>query len=346
MRTTINGVDVVGEAEDGFRISVVILQPNLHGDATALGFHVDRFFVQHLLTAVEMLDELGDAAVVFELRMLGLTGLRIGSPLIGQRDRQSFIQKSELAQTLRQRVVVVFSRGEDTAVRQKVNFRPAPLGRARLFHFAGGLALGIGLLPGRAIAPDFQIKFFAQRVHAGDANTVQSTGNLVRRRIEFSASVQRGHHDLRGGNLFAVDVHIVDRNSAAIVDDGDAVVDVDGDFNFCGKTGQGFVDGVVDNFIHQMVQSQVARRSDVHRGTFAHGLHPAKNFDGIGVIVVLAAAIVGRDRSNLCLWFYDGSVDLFGGHSAPWSGANCHAKLQKYETSKPLLNRVRGRTIH
>ena len=78
MRAAIDGVDVVGEAENGFRVAVVVLQADLHGHAAALGFHVDRLVVQHLLAAVQVLDEFGDAAVVFELGALGLAGLGVG----------------------------------------------------------------------------------------------------------------------------------------------------------------------------------------------------------------------------------------------------------------------------
>src|SRR6202021_256110 len=97
----------------------------------------------HLFAAIEMLDELGDAAVVLEIGLLGLAGLRIGGALIGEGDQQSFVQECEFAQALRQRVVVVFRSGEDAAVGQEVNFRPALLGRAGLIQLVGGLALGM-----------------------------------------------------------------------------------------------------------------------------------------------------------------------------------------------------------
>ena len=68
VRAAVNGVDVVGEAEHGLGVAVVVLQRDLHGHAVALGFHVDRLVVQHVLAAVQVLDELRDAAVVLELR--------------------------------------------------------------------------------------------------------------------------------------------------------------------------------------------------------------------------------------------------------------------------------------
>ena len=262
MRAAVDSVDVVGEAEDGFGVAVVVLQADFHDDAVFLGFHVDRLVVQDLFAAIEVLNELRDAAVVLEVGVLGFAGLRIGRPLVGQRNEQAFVQEGELAQPLGQRVVVVFGGGEDALVRQEVNLGPG-LGfhGTRLLQLAGGFAFGVGLLPRESVTPDFEFEVFAQGVHAGDADAVQTAGNLVGRRIEFSAGVQLGHHDLRGRDFLAIDVHVVDGNAAAVVDDSDGVVDVDGDVDLVGVSGERFVDRVVDDFVDQMVQVPFRRSS-------------------------------------------------------------------------------------
>jgi hypothetical protein len=46
---------------------------------------------------------------------------------------------------------------------------------------------------------------------------------------------------------------LIDGNAAAVVDNGDRVVDMDRGVNFGGKPGERFVDGVVDDFVHQVV---------------------------------------------------------------------------------------------
>ena len=48
MRAAVDGIDVVGEAEDGLRVAVVVLQRDLDLDAVALGLHHDGLLVQHL----------------------------------------------------------------------------------------------------------------------------------------------------------------------------------------------------------------------------------------------------------------------------------------------------------
>ena len=93
--------------------------------------------MQHRLAAIQVLDELGDAAGVLELGALGLAGLGVGGALIGQRDFQALVQESHLAQALGQRVVVVLGGGEDGPVGQKVDLGAALLAGSGLAQFAG-----------------------------------------------------------------------------------------------------------------------------------------------------------------------------------------------------------------
>ena len=130
--------------------------------------------MQYAFAAVQMLDEFRDAAGVFEVQLLRFAGLWIGEAFVGKRDLQAFVQESEFAQTLGQRVKVIFGRGEDFFVGKKMYFGAALFGGAGFFQFGLRIALGIALLPHVAVAPDFQIKLMAQRVYAGNANAVQS----------------------------------------------------------------------------------------------------------------------------------------------------------------------------
>ena len=129
--------------------------------------------------------------------------------------------------------------------------------------------------------------------------------------------MQRGHHHLRGGNFFAIDVHGVYGNAAAVVDDGDRVVDVNGDFDFIGVAGESFIDGVVDHFVHQMMQTQFTGRADVHGGAQANRFHAAQHLDRIGGVVPVSS-VDGGNPPVFLFAFRDGHVDFFGRHSAPW----------------------------
>ena len=135
---------------------------------------------------------------------------------------------------------------------------------------------------------------------------MQSAGNFVAVGIELAAGVQLGHHDLRGGNLLAFDVHVVHGNAAAVVDDRDRIVDVNRDLDLVGVSGQRFVDRVVDDFVDQVVQSHLAGRADVHRRTQADGFHAFQNFDGIGGVI--AVAVGGRSFSVSSFRVRDGRI--------------------------------------
>ncbi len=145
-------------------------------------------------------------------------------------------------------------------------------------------------LPGVAVAPDLNIEFLRKRVDATDADAVQAAGDFVGGGVEFAACVQLGKHDLHGRHTHAAgQIHHVDGNAAAIVDDGDRVVDVDDHVDFLGVAGESLIDGVVDDFVDEVMQAHLAGRADVHGGTQTHGLEAFEDLDVFaGVAVVVA----------------------------------------------------------
>ncbi len=139
MRAAVDGVDVVGEAEDGFGVAVVVLQRDVDLDAVAQSLHDDGLVVQHGLAAIEMLDELGDAAGVAELGAARFAGLGVGGALVGERDFEALVEEGHLAQALRQRVVVELGGGEDGLVGQEMHSRAAALRGAGLRSLEVGM---------------------------------------------------------------------------------------------------------------------------------------------------------------------------------------------------------------
>jgi hypothetical protein len=72
--------------------------------------------------------------------------------------------------------------------------------------------------------------------------------------------------------------------------------------------------------------------------------HAAEDFDGIGIVVVRGDAVVSSDGSQASVFrfrFYDGGIDLFGGHSTPWSTldfvweTSCERKLRLTHKNRP-----------
>ena len=100
---------------------------------------------------------------------------------------------------------------------------------------------------------------------------MESTGDLVGVVVEFTAGVQHGHDDLRGGPaFFGVEVH---GDTASVIADRDRFVGVDSYGNRIAVTGQGLVNRVVDNLEDHMVQAcPIVGVADVHARAFSDRL--------------------------------------------------------------------------
>ena len=83
--------------------------------------------------------------------------------------------------------------------------------------------------------------------------------------------------------LFRMLVH---GNAATVVNDGDGVVFMDGDVDGCAVTGKRFVDRVVDDLVHQVMQTARAGRADVHARTLADRLQALEDLD-VGTVVMV-----------------------------------------------------------
>jgi hypothetical protein len=167
--------------------------------------------------------------------------------------------------------------------------------------------------------PHLDIELFTEGVHAGNTNPVESAGNLVRRGIELAARVELGQHDLQGGHPLPVrGVHLVYRDSPAVIRDGDGVVDVDGDVDAGGKPGQGLVDRVINDLVHQVVQSLLARGAYVHRGTQTHRFQTFKDLNVVAGVGIRGLTNGGRGNGG-------GNRDLFGRHSGRLTSVKRHS---------------------
>jgi hypothetical protein len=275
------------------RIAVVVLQRDFHRQRSRVvgqfpvGFEVDGLIVQHRLPAVQMLDELRDAAAVQELVVLH----RVHA-LIGQVDLQALVQERQLAQPLRQRVVIVGGFHHDRGIRLERDARAGfPAGFARPQQRTFGMAAGKFHLPGITLAPDFQLQPLGERVYAAHAHAMQSARYLVALGIELAAGVQLGHHDFRGRYAFLVHIH---RDAAAVVDHRYGIIDMNRYIHLRAIAGQGFVHGIVHHLVNQVMQPHLASRADIHGRPEAYGLQTFQNLDAAGIVNFRCAGFVQR----------------------------------------------------
>jgi hypothetical protein len=78
----------------------------------------------------------------------------------------------------------------------------------------------------------------------------------------------------------------IDRDAAAVIDDRDRVVDVDGDVDLVAVTGKRLVDRVVVDLLDQVVQTGHTGGTDVHGWPLANGLETLEDLDLVGAVVV------------------------------------------------------------
>ena len=122
---------------------------------------------------------------------------------------------------------------------------------------------------------------------------MEAAGDLVAPALaELAAGVEDGQDDLgRGALLLGM---LVDRNAAAVVDDGDRFVGVDRDLDVVAVAGERLVDGVVDDLVDEVMEAARARRADVHARALAHRIEAAEDRDLTGRVV----AVLWRYRSS------------------------------------------------
>ena len=138
VRTTVHGVDGIGEGEDVFAVGVVVLKGDFHLDIALFAFHVDRGIVERAFAAVQVLDEFSNAAGKTEFG-------RLFGALVVERDFQTLVEKSVLAKARGERVVAEDGFFENRGIGMKRYLGAGLAGFSRLLELGGGLAFFVGL---------------------------------------------------------------------------------------------------------------------------------------------------------------------------------------------------------
>ena len=265
-------MDVVGKGQNELREAVVILNGQLRRGVPLGALHIDHVLMERGLVPVAPGGELPDAALVAH----GMAGAVLGT-LVRNGDGESRVQEGFLPHPGVEGLVIVDQGIENLGVRLEGDLGAGVVGAAHHGHFLGNGP------PGEFHFIDFPIFMdpnphpLRQGVDHGGAHAVKAAGDLVAAAAEFAAGVEDGVHYLQCGPAgLGLDVH---RNAPAVVGDGDGVPGVDGDGDVFAVTGQGLVDGVVHDFVHQMVQAGDGGGADVHTRTLPHRLQALQNLN-------------------------------------------------------------------
>jgi hypothetical protein len=135
------------------------------------------------------------------------------------------------------------------------------------------------------------IKASGESVDDRATDTVKSTGHGVTAAAELSPGVENSEDNLnRRLTLCGVNI---DGNSSTIVNDTNSAVLQNGYLDVVAIPCEGFINGVIDDLIDQVVQSAGTGRTDIHSGTFAYGF---ETFENLNLACTVAAVIYGPVR--------------------------------------------------
>ena len=99
---------------------------------------------------------------------------------------------------------------------------------------------------------------------------METARDLVSLLVEFSPCMEDGQNDFEGA--LVVLLHRVDGDPPAVILDQERPVFVDDDGDTVAETGKRFVDGVIHDFVHKVVEPPGIGAPDIHCRTLAYRL--------------------------------------------------------------------------
>ena len=265
MRAAIGIRDGIRKRQNLIVVTVIVLQHDIDKHFVTLPGNHDRFRMQHLLVFAQLLYELFDAVFVEKFLLL-----RRIAALVCQRNFEAGIKEGQFAQAGCQSLELKLGRdGEDRRIRQKRDERS---GGFLAFDFTddrkfvGRFALGKSHVIDFAVPRYLYLEPFRKRVRAFCAHAMQAAGIFISALSKFSAGVQICQHQLDRRHFpFGMNI---DGNAAAIVSHRDRSIDMNGHFDLRAKSRKMFVDGVIDDFVNQMMHPTLIRIADEHARPF------------------------------------------------------------------------------
>jgi hypothetical protein len=126
---------------------------------------------------------------------------------------------------------------------------------------------------------------------------VEAAGDLVAVAAELAPRVQHREDDLDGALTLVRPRRVrIDRDAPPVVLDAAPTVGQERDVDAGCIAGHGFVDGVVDDLPHEVVQPGQARGTDVHSGPLADRFEAFQDLDVLGAVVGLQLGQDARSR--------------------------------------------------
>ena len=272
MGTAIGGIDVIHERKDIFCVAVVMLESHFHQHAVLFAAGVENIVIKRLTAFVDIRNKFLDAAFVVEGAFLFLA-----FPQVDEVDFQTFCEESCFSQALFQNIIGKHRFFKNFRVRQEMNEGTVFVCGADFVNRAKDIASFVFLFIDFAVGIDVDIEPCGQGVYNGRTYTVQTAGYFISAAAEFTACMQYGEYNLQSRNAFLmVDAY---RDTTTVIQYGNGVVGVDGNGDFCTEACQGFVHGIIHDFVYQMVEPLFTGGADIHARAFAHRFQTFQDLD-------------------------------------------------------------------
>ena len=115
---------------------------------------------------------------------------------------------------------------------------------------------------------------------------MKTARELISAAAELTARVQLGKHDF--DRRFALFFYYSRGNAASVVGDCDRTVFLYLHENGVAKARHGFVDGVVHDFVDEMVKTALVRGTDIHAGTLSDRFKTFEHLDSALIVLFLS----------------------------------------------------------
>ena len=263
------GGNIIHKGKESLGIAVIILKGHFNLDIFLFSGQKDRFFIDHCPFPVEIFHKRNNAAFVIKL-------IFRPASFIFQQDLYILVQKGKLPEPGLDDLIFIFGCfRKNLGIREKGDGRPGLTGLADDLHLIGLQPVTVGLLINLAVSFDLRFSPDAEGVDHGHPDAVQSAGHLVCRMIKFTAGMQGAKHQFQRGNLFrGMHFH---RNSPAVVLHRDGTILKQDHFNSVAVPGQGLVNTVIDNLIHQVMQTAFPGIAYIHGRSFSYAFKAGQN---------------------------------------------------------------------
>ena len=230
---------------------------------------IDHLRMLRFARPVQMLDKLDDAPFVAELFLLIRT-------LIAKPDPHAAVQERQFLEPFQKCIGRKIGDLEDAIVGLECCLGADLFGRANTRDRTLRNATLIFLLVDVVVATNFDLAPLRKKIDDGHSDSMQPAGCLVCAFLELAAKLEHRHHAFNRRDLapdfFGQLLVTLHRYSATIVFHGHRTVVVHRYVNVLSVPGHGFVDRVVDDFVHQMMNTSRTRVADIHTRPFPHML--------------------------------------------------------------------------